>query len=75
MEDGRGKISGNNEQVRTESGGTSTTTTSFLTTAYAISFSDFLLVFLLFLLFLILLRKVYRYALKKKDKTKKKKNT
>ena len=53
-------------------GGSTTTTTSFLTTAYAISFSDFLLVLLLFLLFLILVRKVYQYAFKK-DKTKKKK--
>ena len=86
MEDGHGEsenmdpgttttTTNGKERMSERESGTTTTTTSFLSTAYAISFSDFLLVFLLFLLFLILLRKVYRYALKKKDKTKKKKNT
>tara|TARA_B100000519_G_scaffold179397_1_gene170250 strand:- start:304 stop:540 length:237 start_codon:yes stop_codon:yes gene_type:complete len=75
MTDGRGKERMDLETGTTTKeygeGGNTTTTTSFLTTAYAISFSDFLLIFLLFLLFLILLRKVYQYAFKK-DKTKKK---
>ena len=84
MEDGHGEsenmdpgttttTTNGKERMSERESGTTTTTTSFLSTAYAISFSDFLLVFLLFLLFLIVLRKVYRYAFKKKDKTKKKK--
>ena len=84
MEDGQGEsenmdpgttttTTNGKERMSERESGATTTTTSFLSTAYAISFSDFLLVFLLFLLFLIVLRKVYRYAFKKKDKTKKKK--
>ena len=50
MTDGRGKERMDLETGTTTKeygeGGSTTTTTSFLTTAYAISFSDFLIIFL-----------------------------
>ena len=74
MTDGRGKERMDLETGTTTKeygeGGSTTTTTSFLTTAYAISFSDFL-IFSPALFSSSFVRKVYQYAFKK-DKTKKK---